>query len=200
VVQERQGVGAGLVVGAIGGTALGVALASLLAARPAEAAPPEDKLNYLIELLTAVVPVLAEVAESNASLAAAIQQWLAAQGIEPGVGVQWAARDPEQIYSHAIRAPGTFYSDKMVDWTRGKRILFKVESTLNQAAQIQLIGNKDDNKDLATDVGAALPCAANGNISVGPAWDDWHPFMGVRITVAVAPTAGILNIWQVLQE
>jgi len=45
-----------------------------------------------------------------------------------------------------------------------------------------------------------LPLAANGNLSVGPAWDDWAPFIGVRITVAVAPTAGILNIWAVVQE
>lgn len=112
----------------------------------------------------------------------------------------WVAKEPEQIFSKAILSAGTFYSDKMVDWTKGKRILFKVESSLNQAVQIQLIGNIFDDMNLATDVGLALPCTANGNISVGPAWDDWMPFCGVRITVAVAPTAGILNIWAVIQE
>ncbi|MBA7484013.1 hypothetical protein ES707_19532 [subsurface metagenome] len=95
---------------------------------------------------------------------------------------------------------GTFYSDKMIDWTKGKRILIKVESSLNQAVNIQVIGNVQDSKELATDIGLALPCAANGNISVGPAWDDWHPYVGVKITVGVAPAAGILTIWAVIQE
>ncbi|MBA7656520.1 hypothetical protein ES703_64446 [subsurface metagenome] len=88
----------------------------------------------------------------------------------------------------------------MVDWTKGKRILFKVESSLNQAIVVQLIGNISDDRKLATAVGLALPCAANGNISVGPAWDDWHPYLGVEVTVAVAPTAGFLTISAVIQE
>ncbi|GAI87307.1 unnamed protein product, partial [marine sediment metagenome] len=112
----------------------------------------------------------------------------------------WVAKEPEEIFSKAILSAGTFYSDKMVDWTKSKRILFKVESSLNEAVNIQLIGNVQNSKELATDIGLALPCTANGNISVGPAWDDWHPYVGVRITVAVAPTAGILNISAVIQE
>jgi hypothetical protein len=199
-----------LVAGGIGGTllgALGGAITALLAAKPAEAAPPDEKLNYLIDCLTTLVPVLAQVAESNAQLIALLQQWLAAQGVPPpGEGVEvtvktaWVAKEPEEIYKYAIRSAGTFYSDKMVDWTEGKRILFKVESSLNQAVNIQLIGNINDSKELATDIGLELPCTANGNISVGPAWDDWHPYIGVRITVAVAPTAGILSISAVTQE
>lgn len=47
---------------------------------------------------------------------------------------------------------------------------------------------------------AALPCTANGNISVGLAWDDWQPYIGVRVTAAVAPTAGLLSVWAVVQE
>jgi len=207
MAQNRErGVSTGLVVGGLGGTALGVAIATLLAARPAAAAPPDEKLDYLLEVLTALVPVLAELSERQAALTELLQQWLAAQGVpgiptvEVTVRTPWVAKEPEQIFSRAIRSAGTFYSDKMVDWTEGKRILFKVESSLNQAIQIQLIGNKDASRELATDIDAALPCAANGNISVGPAWDDWHPFIGVRITVAAAPMAGILNIWAVVQE
>ena len=205
--EEKGKTAQGIVVGGIGGTVLGALLATLLAAKPAEAAPPEEKLNYLIECLTTLVPVLAQVAESNAQLIALLQQWLAAQGVPPpGEGVEvtvktaWVAKEPEEIYKYAIRSAGTFYSDKMVDWTEGKRILFKVESSLNQAVNIQLIGNINDSKELATDIGLELPCTANGNISVGPAWDDWHPYIGVRITVAVAPTAGILSISAVTQE
>lgn len=194
----------GLMVGGLGGVALGATIATLLAAKPAEAAPPDEKLDYLLNVLTALVPVLAEVAEGQASLIALLQQWLAAQGIEPGVEVSvatpWMAKEPEQIFSQAILSTGTFYSDRMVDWTQGKRIVYKVESSLNQAVQIQLIGNIADTKDQATDINGPLPCAANSNISICPAWDDWHPYIGVRIDVAVAPTAGILSISVVIQE
>ena len=207
MVQEQgeRDTATGIVVGAIGGGALAAAIATLLAARPARAAPTDEKLDYLIEVLTALVPVLAEVAESNASLIALLQQLLAAQGIAPGDGIEglltpWVAKEPEQIFSQSIRSAGTFYSDKMVNYTKGKRILFKVESSLNQAVNIQLIGNISDDKNLATDINGVLPCSANGNISAGLAWDDWHPYVGVKITVPVAPTAGLLTISAVVQE
>ncbi len=211
MAEERErGTAAGLVVGGIGGATLASVIAVLLAARPARAAPTDEKLDYLIEVLTTLVPVLAQVAEGQTELITAIQQWLVAQGIpaappegiEVTVRTDWVAKEPEQVYSHAIRAAGTFYSDRMVNWTKGKRIVFKVESSLNQAVQIQLIGNIVDSKELATDINGSLPCAANGNISVGPAWDDWHPYVGVKITVAVGeePTAGLLTISAVVQE
>jgi len=201
---EERGLGTGLVFGGLGGGALATAIAILVAAKPARAAPPEEKLDYLIEVLTTLVPVLAQVAEGQTELITMMQQWLAAQGIEPGVEVairtDWVAKVPEQVYRHAIRAAGTFYTDKMVNWTKGKRITFKAESSLNQAVNLQVIGNIVDDRERATDIGPALPLAANSNLSVGPAWDDWNPFIGIRITAAVAPTAGILTIWAVIQE
>ncbi len=201
---EERGAAAGLVVGGVGGATLATVIAVLLAARPARAAPTDEKLDYLIEVLTTLVPVLAQVAEGQTELITVMQQWLAAQGIEPGVEVSvrtaWEAKEPEQVYSHAIRAAGTFYTDKMVNWTKGKRIMFKAESSLNQAVNLQVIGNIVDDKERATDINGALPLAANSNLSVGPAWDDWHPYIGIRITAAVAPTAGILTIWAVVQE
>ena len=200
-----------LVAGGIGGTllgALGGAITALLAAKPAEAAPPDEKLNYLIDCLTTLVPVLAQVAESNAQLIALLQQWLAAQGVPTAEGIEvtvltpWVAKEPEEIYHYAIRTPGTFYSNKMVDWTRGKRLLGKVESSLDKEVQIQLIGNIVDDMEMATDINGVLPCTANGNISVGLAWDDWHPCVGVKIVVAPekVPTKGLLTISVVIQE
>ena len=204
---EERGTATGLVVGALGGGALAVAIATLLAARPARAASTDEKLDYLIEVLTTLVPVLAELSERQATFIELFEQWLAVQGIAPvegavkvSVSTPWVAKEPEQIFSSAIRSAGTFYSDKMINWTKGKRILFKVESSLNQAVNIQLRGNISDDKNLATDINGAIPCTANGNISIGLAWDDWHPYVGVKITVAVAPTAGILNISAVVQE
>jgi len=201
--KERKSGAAAMALGGVGGAVVG-AIATLLLTRPAEAAPPDEKLDYLLECLTALISVLAQVAERQATLIELLEQWLAAQGVEPGIQVTvltpWVAKEPEEIFSQPIRSAGTFFSDKMVDWTKGKRILFKVESTLNQIAQIQLIGNTGDSMNLATDVNGAFPCLANSNISIGLAWDDWHPYIGVRITVAVAPTAGILTISAVIQE
>jgi len=200
---EQRSTAPAIVAGGMGGAILGI-IATLLMTKPAKAAPLDEKLDYLIECLTALIPVLAEVSERQASLIELLEQWLAAQGIEPGVKVSvstlWVAKEPEEIFSQAILTTGTFYSDKMVDWTKGKRILFKVESTLNQAVQIQLIGNTVDSLNLTTDINAPQPCPANSNISIGPAWDDWHPYVGVRITAGVAPTAGILTISAVIQE
>jgi len=205
--KEKQGKAAqGMVIGGIGGTVLGALIATLLAAKPAEGAPPDEKLNYLIECLTTLIPVLAEVAESNAQLVALLQQWFAAQGVSPGEGAEvtvstrWAAREPEEIYNYAIRTTGTFYSDSMIDWREGKRLLVKVESSLDQDVEIQLIGNIANDMELATDIDIAYTCPANDNISLGPAWDHWCPYIGVRITVATAPTKGVLTISVVSQE
>ncbi len=177
--EKARGLGPGLVVGGIGGATLASIVALLLAAKPAEAAPPDEKVNYLIEALTTLIPVLAEVAEGQTQLAEgqtqlveAIQQWLAAQGIAPPgvevtVSAPWVAKDPEQIFSQAIRT-----------------------------AEISIA----DTRELAVDVGDLLTCLAGGNISAGPAWDDWHPHIGVRIITAMAPTAGILTITATIQE
>ncbi len=203
---EERGVGAGIVIGAIGGSAFTAILATLLAAKPAQAAPLDEKLDYLLEVLTTLVAALAELSERQTALTQLLEQWLAAQGIpgvptvEVTVRTPWVAKEPEQIFSQAIRSAGVFYSDRMVNWTEGKRILFKAESSLNQAVTIQPIGNISDDMRLAVDINGALPLAANANLSVGLAWDDWHPYVGIKITVGVAPTAGLLTISAIVQE
>ena len=203
VEEKERDRATGLVVGGIGGAALAATIAMLIAARPARAAPTDEKLDYLIEVLTTLVPVLAEVSERQAALMELFEQLLGVPAEERAlitVAAPYLAKEPEEIFSKAILSAGTFYSDKMVNWTNGKRILFKVESSLNQAVNIQIIGNVTDNKELATDINGVLPCTANGNISVGLAWDDWHPYVGVKVSVPTAPTAGILTIWAVVQE
>ncbi len=210
MTQERErDVGTGLVVGGVGGAAIATVIATLLAARPARAAPTDEKLDYLIEVLTTLVPVLAEVAEGQAELITAMQQWLAAQGIPvapPAEAVkvtvltEWGAKEPEQIFYQAIRTADTFYSDRMVSWNKGKRFLIKVESSLDEVAQIQAIGNITEDTRLATDIGTAVDCPDNDNISIGLAWDDWHPYIGIRITTTVAPGKGFLKVWAVVQE
>jgi len=179
----------GLVVGGIGGTVL-VIVAALLLAKPAEAAPVEEKWNYLLACQEAIIALLEQI------LAATVTP----PAVEVTVKTPWIAKTPEQIYSYAIRTVGIFYSDRMVDWTEGKRILIKVESTLNVDCEVQVIGNFVDDMNLASDINGPIDIAANENHSIGLAWDDWHPFIGVRITTAIAPAAGILNVWTVIQE
>jgi len=206
MVEQKKTAGPALIVGALGGTALGVGVTALLMSKPAKAAPPEEKLDYLLECLILLVPALAALAESNAQLNASFQQWLAAQGIPPADGVEvivltpWVAKEPEVLFDRAITSAATFDAAKMVNWTRGKRLIIKVESLLDQDCDIQVVGNITDNYLLATDINAAITCLAQGNTSIGLAWDDWHPFVGVRITTAVAPTSGLLTISAVIQE
>lgn len=109
----------------------------------------------------------------------------------------WVAKEPEEIYKKAIRATGTFYTT-MVNWTKGKRLLLSVISSLDQAVQIQPIGNIRNTTGGAVDINSALPCT--GNITIGLAWDDWHPYVGAKITVSVAPASGDLKIEAIIQE
>ncbi len=136
--------------------------------------------------------------ESLTSIAQSLEQLIGL--LRQQVTAPWVAKDLEQVFTQPIRTAGVFYSDKMVNWTRGKRLLIKVESSLDQDCDIQVIGNIADTRELAVDVGDLLPCLAGRNISAGPAWDDWHPYIGVRIITALAPAVGILTITAMIQE
>ncbi|MBA7665915.1 hypothetical protein ES703_73990 [subsurface metagenome] len=206
---EDRGVGKGLVFGGLGAAALATTIAAIATSRPVKAAPTDEKLDYLIEVLTALLPLLAEVSERQATLIVLFEQWLAAQGI-PGVpaeGIEvivstpWVAQEPVELFDREVReAAVTLDCDKMADYRRGKRIIFKVESSLDQTVHVQIVGNIEDSMTLATNLNAAHPVAPNGNITVGLAWDDWHPFVGARIIVGAAPTTGRLKVEYSIQE
>ena len=185
-MSNGDGYGAGKVIvtaGLAGGT---FALVSkLLAPKPAEAAPLEEQWDDLLKSQAAIILLLEQ---------------LIREGIKVDVSTPWIAKEPEQIYQHAIRAVGTFFTDRMVDWTRGTRFLFKVESSLDVACQVQVIGNFVHDIPMASNINGIINVAANENHTIGLAWDDWHPFVGLRITTALAPAAGMLTIWAVIQE
>ncbi len=173
-----------------------------------------QRLDRLIALLEAWAPTAPPTAPPAAPPIAPPVEW---PGWEPVISkldeikvqlgelkikitAPWVAKEPEEIFRQAIRSADTFYSDKMVNWTEGKRLLLKVESSLDRAVQIQAIGNINSARDGAVDINGPLPCIANGKITIGLAWDDWHPYVGCEITVAVAPTTGTLTISAVIQE
>lgn len=182
-----KGDGVGKIIVA-GGVAGGVAalVSKLLEAKPALAAPEKEKWDYLLECQQTIIRLL--------------QQLIDAWEIGITVLTPWVAKAPEEIFNQAVRSVGTFDCDRMADYRNGKRILFKVESSLDQGVQIQIVGNIEDSMALATNLNAPLPVAPNGNISVGLAWDDWHPFVSARIIVGVAPTTGRLKIEYSIQE
>ncbi len=111
----------------------------------------------------------------------------------------WIAKAAETLYSAAITTAASFFST-LVNWSNGKRLIIKVTNTLDQDVLIQIIGNTSDSTTGATDIQGPLPCVAGGYITVGLAWDDWHPYVGVEITTAVAPTTGTLIITATVQE
>jgi len=165
-----------------------------------------DKLNRLIALLEGVAPAPPAPPpewpgwEPIISKLDEIKSQLTELGIT--VTTTWEAKEPEEIYREAIRTIGTFHSG-LVDWKKGKRLILKVKNTLDQQVTIQPIGNIRHATDGAVDisVGPLPPCAPGGYISVGLAWDDWHPFVGCDITtVAPAPTSGMLMVEAVVQE
>ena len=135
-------------------------------------------------------PIIAKLEQIRAAIAA----------LEVTVTTPWVGKPAEEIYRRAIRTTGTFYCDKMLNWIEGKRLLLMVISTLDQAVQIQAMGNITPAKEGSVDINAALPCAARGKISIGFAWDDWHPYIGCKIIVAAMPTTGELQIQAVVQE
>ncbi len=192
------------------GTAFGTVMGALMAAKPVAAAEPETKLDYLITVSESIVALLEQLHRDHLDTITALQAIALALGAAPqepgGVVVEvtavtpWRAKEPVQLLSQAIKSAGTIFTDSMVNWTEGKRLLIKAESSLNQAIQLQPIGNISNTVTLATDIGPVVACPANGNVSIGFAWDDWQPYVGVRITLPIAPTDGILTIWAVVQE
>lgn len=182
-------------VAAGAGAAVGSLVGTLLARRPAAAAPSEEKLDHLIELSTAILADLEKALLYLKQISEA-----GPGGIAGSVLTPWVAREPAVIFEQEVRQAGNMLADSMVDYSNGKRLLIKVESSLDQAAVIQPIGNIDNNMNTATNVGPPLPCAGNTNISIGLAWDDWHPWMGVRMTFGIAPAAGRIRIIVVIQD
>lgn len=114
--------------------------------------------------------------------------------------VQWVAKPTQTILAALpVRAIGTT-NTTMLDWRKGQRLIIKVTSTLDQAIAVQVVGNIENTINGAVNLNAPLPCTALGNITVGMAWDDWHPYIGAVLTHAVAPTVGTVKVEAVIQE
>lgn len=105
----------------------------------------------------------------------------------------------EMLAPLPVRAAG-ISNTEMLEWTRGKRLIIKITSTLDQAIVVQPVGNIRKAITDAVNINGPLPCAALSNITIGFAWDDWHPYIGAILTIAVAPTQGSVKVEAVIQE
>lgn len=189
-----------VVAGTVGGGVVGYVLGALTT-KPAYAAEPENKLEYITSLIEAIAGLLQANGDQNIQIIELLQQIAGAGGPIIDVRTPWVAKEPITLMDHiAIRAAGNYQSDKIADIRDIKRLFIKVESSLDQAATIQLVGNIVESFNLVTNVGLPVVCPANGNISFGLAWDDWQPFIGVTLNLALAPVAGVITIYAVEQE
>jgi len=113
--------------------------------------------------------------------------------------ISWQAGPIQQLYYEKITTAATF-SSEMINWKEGKRLMIKATSTLDQDATIQVVGNIENTVIGSVNINAGLNCAANSAITVGLAWDDWHPYIGCQITLATAPTKGMMKIQALIQR
>jgi hypothetical protein len=184
----------------LGGAFGGTFLAELLQKKPTVQAPDTERLNFIADLLLELIRQDGLITQGEKEILDALAA-LVPGGIPSSILTPWVEdKDPDQIFNQAIRNPGVFFTTKRVDFRRGKRLAIRVENTLDQPLILQTFGNFTDTEIGATDINGPIPCLAAGNANIGLGWDDWQPYIGVRINVAVAPTMGFLRIWSAMQE
>jgi hypothetical protein len=117
-----------------------------------------------------------------------------------GGSSSWVAQSPVVIYS-AMPGLGTDQST-WFNFNDLKRAVIKISSTLDQAVNVQLMGNGIQDFATAVAMGMAINIPVGGPLPITPAVetigigvnDDWHPYLGIEITAAVAPVSGSLTI------
>jgi hypothetical protein len=169
-------------------------IAGLIQGRPGESADEKTRLDYIAKLLEAI-------GTADEAILKALQT-LSLPGVAglTSILTPWVAQDPISIFDQMVNAVGNFDSDQMVDFRNGKRLVLIAESSLDQNISIQMIGNIDDSKETAVDISGPKALIAGGSIAIAVAWDDWMPYIGCRVLVPVAPTAGRLTIRVVTQN
>jgi hypothetical protein len=95
--------------------------------------------------------------------------------------------------------PGTYTSD-MIDWSKGSRLLVKIESTLDQSVTVQPRGGIRNALDKSAFLGIPVVVPAQGNATIGFDWDLWHPNIWIVNTIAVQPNQGYLDVSYKIQS
>ena len=99
----------------------------------------------------------------------------------------------EVLYNAIPGGAGTFYSD-MFNFQGARRLLLFINNGLDVAVTVQAIGNIEDATATATTINGIIPVASTAQASIGLAYDDWHPFVGIQIVLAVPPVLPAANL------
>lgn len=122
----------------------------------------------------------------------------------PSTPATVTSSEPILLMSQDIRAGGVvIYSDKMLDCravTNKGHVYFKIESSLDQAVNVQIVGNMLESFVRASDVGLSIPVPPNGNASITLLESQWCPWVGATVAVPFPPTQGRFNLWAITQE
>ena len=118
----------------------------------------------------------------------------------PGIGRRNTTEPQEIMKPREVRSAGNHVCDRMADCRRAIVTIVRVESSLDQDVEIETIGNIVDSTDNFTAIGVNNPCPADDRIDILLYGDYWHPWVGIRVIAATAPTAGSISAQVVNQE
>lgn len=112
---------------------------------------------------------------------------------------------PQIIFNAAFGAiPIGTYLSLLLDCQGVNRILLFAISTLDVPVALQAMGNIENVPATSSLINGLIPCPIGSvittHVGIGLAYDDWHPYVGAQVGVAVNPTVGSLIIYAVVQE
>ena len=158
---------------------------------------PEDYPNEkLLDYFTSNYDALKKISEQLDAL-------IAKTGISPDYIPQGQQFNNDLLIFVPINpGAGVFYTP-MVDCSQAKNLLFYVQNSSDVAVTVQAIGN------ISTDTGSAVAidgvigvAAVGGFVSVGInlQGDDWHPYIGLMVTIPAGATVGTVAITRVVRS
>ena len=162
---------------------------------------PEEAPWREIEALTARLDSLTSVLEKMAGITPGVPGIPGLPGL-PGSGATLSAGPINQILlrtANQLVPTPTLHESFPIDWTSGARLLIKAESTLDQPVTLQAVGNISNAIFRSVNINGAFILPPSGNLTIGFAWDDWHPWVWVRGTLAVQPTKGQLIVSYIIE-
>lgn len=197
-MERRGGTGTGIIIGGAAGTLLG-AVTALLAAKPALAAPEDEKLNYLIQLGETQTGIVAALSQQFQGLIDTLKSIQEINGLDfafdPMRYVAWKLRSGEayadrgsyyQLLAPAESFIGTFIMPDGYVW-----VGIREGVTVSQNGVIELIRTID---------GAALPWMYVPRLVTGEFnWAETLPFGFVirQVSVVTYTNHDIANQWLV---
>lgn len=162
---------------------------------------------------TQILSVLQTILQNEQEILTAIQALTGIQIQVPVSGLPiasiltpWQAQPEILLLDHVSwRSASAFVGKQMVDMRNQKRLVIKIESSLDVDVSVQLMGDFSDTTAIqisnGVEVGSSVPCAANSTAGIGVGVDgNWYPFLGIQVTPAAAPSQGIITARAITQE